>query len=476
MKKTKDVKRIINLIIGPLLPVMSVIFISNNIFSSIEIRAAVGTVAWMVYWWLTAPVDYAVTAFVPIIMNALVPMVPMNLIIQNYSSEIVMLLLGASILTVSWEITGLDKRISARFLKMIGPTLKSQIAFWFLLSTVLSMMLPNAIVVATITPVAVSMLKYVGEGDIEKSKIGCIILMAIAWGAGIGGIATPLGGSMNLVTIDYLQQLTGKEYLYIDWIIKFAPVTVFLIGVTITTLLILSPKNTNIKGTKQFFHDLYEKFPPMKKNEYICLYLFLIASGLSFTRQLYAELLPGLKPAYIFIIAGITTFILTEETGNRLMTWKVTQKKIIWELIFIFAGGLAAGALINNSGAAGEIGKYVSSLGLTGGYMTILTILAVTMILADLSSNTASAAISIPLVISIVQGLGLNAIPYVYIASIGVNIAYSMPTSIRAIPIGYGLPPKYMFKRGIGLTIVIIPILALLGYVLMKLWPAFSIA
>ena len=184
----------------------------------------------MAYWWVTGPVDYAVTAFIPIIVNAIIPMIPMNQVIQNYSSEIIMLLLGASILTVSWEITGLDKRISARFLTMIGPTLRSQIVFWFLLSTFLSTVLPNSIVVATITPIAVSMLRFVGEGEIENSKIGSVILMSIAWGAGIGGIATPLGGSMNLVTINYLQELTGKEYLYIDWIIKFAPITLFLIG------------------------------------------------------------------------------------------------------------------------------------------------------------------------------------------------------------------------------------------------------
>lgn len=471
-----DKRRTTNLLVGPLLLMLSIFLIPDAVFSTLPAKAAVGTVTWMAYWWVTGPVDYAVTAFIPIIVNAIIPMIPMNQVIQNYSSEIIMLLLGASILTVSWEITGLDKRISARFLTMIGPTLRSQIVFWFLLSTFLSTVLPNSIVVATITPIAVSMLRFVGEGEIENSKIGSVILMSIAWGAGIGGIATPLGGSMNLVTINYLQELTGKEYLYIDWIIKFAPITLFLIGVTLLTLMLISPKNTNIKGSKQYFQDLYAQFLKMKKNEYICLYLFVIASGLSFTRQLYANFLPGLKPAYVFILAGILTFLLIEENGQRLMTWKSTQKKIIWELIFIFAGGLAAGALINSSGAAEEIGVFVSSLGLTGGFMTVLAIVIVTIVLSDFTSNTATAAIAIPLVISITQGLGLNPIPYIYIASIGVNIAFTMPTSIRAIPVGYGLPPKYMFKKGLILTVVIIPVLALLAFTMMEYWPAFSIA
>jgi len=459
---------------GPILLTMAIFLLPDILFSTLSAKAAVGTVAWMSYWWISGPVDNAVTAFIPIIVNAFIPMIPMAQVLENYSSEIIMLLLGASILTVSWEITGLDERISAKFLTLIGPTLRSQLIFWFLLSTILSMVLPNSIMVATITPIAVSMLKYVGEGDIKNSEIGSIILMSIAWGAGIGGIATPLGGSMNLVTIDYLQQLTGEEFLFIDWIIKFAPITIFLIIITLAALILFSPKNVKIKGSKKYFQDLYKKFPKMSKNEYITLSLFIIAAGMSFTRQFYAEILPGLKPAYIFILAGVSSFFLTKENGERLMVWETTQKKIIWELIFIFAGGLSAGSLINDSGAAEEIGVFVSTLNLTGGFLTVLTIIVVTMFLSDITSNTATAAISIPLVISVMQGLEINPIPYIYIASIGVNIAFTMPTSIRAIPVGYGLSPKYMFKKGLSLTLIIIPLLAILAYLLLTYWPAFS--
>ena len=82
-----------------------------------------------------------------------------------------MLFRSASILTVSWEETGLDKRIAASLLGLIGDNLRIQLIFWFMLSTLLSAILPNAVVCATITPIAVSMLKYIGEGDIANSRI-----------------------------------------------------------------------------------------------------------------------------------------------------------------------------------------------------------------------------------------------------------------------------------------------------------------
>lgn len=163
-------KRTINLIIGPLLMFLFIEILPDSIFSTFAAKAAIGSVAWMAYWWVTGPVDYAVTAFLPIALNAIFQMTDMNLVIANYASETILLLLGASILTVSWEKTGLDKRIAAMFLKMVGSNLRMQLVFWFILSALLSAVLPNAVVCATITPIAVSMLNYIGEGNIKACK------------------------------------------------------------------------------------------------------------------------------------------------------------------------------------------------------------------------------------------------------------------------------------------------------------------
>ena len=221
-------KRLINLIRGPALLVLFIFILPSSVFDAFSSRAAIGTVAWMAYWWVTGPVDYAVTAFLPIALNALLQITDMTAVISNYASETIMLLLGASILTVSWEKTGLDKRIAAVFLKLVGSNFRTQLIFWFMLSMALSAVLPNAVVCATVTPIAVSMLNYIGEKDIANSKIGSKLLLTIAYAAGLGGLASPLGGAMNLVTVDYLQQLTGEEYMYISWVVRFLPIMIVL--------------------------------------------------------------------------------------------------------------------------------------------------------------------------------------------------------------------------------------------------------
>lgn len=99
-----------------------------------------------------------------------------------------------------------------------------------------------------------------------------------------------------------------------------------------------------------------------------------------------------------------------------------------------------------------------------------------TDILSDITSNTATAAVTMPIVISIIQGVGLNPIPYIYVATIGTNLSYMFPTSIRAIPIGYGLEPRYMLKEGWKLTLIVWGLMTLLSNLFLKYWPAFSLA
>ena len=467
-------KKMINLIIGPVLFALCCFLLPKSIFETLAARAAIGTVVWLAYWWVTRPVDLAVTAFLPIVINAFISMTGMSTVIANYFSETIILLFGSSILSVSMEITGLDKRIAAKFLGIIGENFRLQLIFWFILSTLLSAVLPNAVVCATITPIAVSMLKFAGEGDIKNSRIGSKLLLYIAYGVGVGGLFSPLGGAMNLVTVDYLQQVTCEEFMYYVWVIRFLPIMIVLIVSNIIFMLRDVKTADALPGSKTYFQEEYRRMGSMTKEEKCSLALFLVATVLAFTRSLYQKVLPGLKPAYVFLLCAIISFLITDKENKPVMKWKNVQGKIVWELIFVFAGGLAAGSLINGSDAAEAIGLAVSEMGLSGGFITVFVIVTLTLILSDVTSNTATASVALPIVISIVTGLNMNPVPWIYIATIGVNLSYMLPTSIRAIPVGYGLEPKYMLKEGWKMSIMVIILMSITAYLLLKYWPAFS--
>ncbi|HBD86480.1 MAG TPA: Di-and tricarboxylate transporter [Clostridiales bacterium] len=472
----KKLTRLINLILGPALFAAVSLLLPKQIFTTPEARIAVASITWIGYWWITLPVDFAVTALLPLAINAFFLVADMGSVLSQYASETIVLLFGASVLSVSWEETGLDKRIALTFLNLVGNRLPAQLVFWFLLSTFMSSILPNAVVVAILIPIAVSMLRYAGEGDIPNSSVGSLVLIIIAWGAGLGGLATPLGGAMNLVVVSYLEQVTGAEYIYINWVIRFLPIMAVLILTNLIYILLIMPKQRTLSGSGEFAAQMKAGMLKMNRDEIICLALFCIATVAAFTRQLYAPHLPGLKPAYVYIVCAILSFLIKKSDGTQVMRWSRVQGKISWELLLLFAGGLAVGKMLTGSGADSMLAAAIQNSGINNTFLLVFVIVAFTLVLSDVTSNTATAAISMPIVLSMTKALNLNPIPYIYVATIGVNLSYSLPTSIRAVPIGYGVPPKLMLKRGAILSVFVIILMTALGYLLIEYWPAFSTA
>ncbi len=474
-----DRKRLISLILGPLLMLLAALVLPDSYFG-LSARLAIGLVLWMACWWITMPVAVGVTALLPIGVNAIFNMVSMDSVISQYFSEIVVLLLGAEIIALTWERTGLDKRISLMVLCLVGPSMRRQIIVWFVLPAVLSMFLPNAVVCAIMTPLALSMLRYTGEGDVNSSKVAPIILVSIAWGAGIGGLGTPMGGAMNLVAVNYLEQLTGAEFMYTAWAVRLLPFLAVLIVVDLVYLMIIRPKSANLSGSTEFFRESFSNLGKMSRAEMCSLVLFAAATVLAFIRPIYTDLLPGLKPAYVFLIAGIVSFVLSfkqdEEKAEPLISWNKAEKGVSWGLLFLFAGGLALGTMISDTGAADGIAEIVANLNLDGGLLTILIFVTFTVVLAEVASNTAAAAIAVPVIVSITLALDLNPIPYIFITAAAFNCAYILPTSIRAIPVGHGLNPRYMMKNGVVLTVMGIVVITIMGYLMLRFWPAFSLA
>ncbi len=471
-KKLFNWTQITALLGGPLLFVLALLLLPDTLFG-FPARATVGTVFWMGFWWVRMPVSPAITALLPIAINAIFNLVPMNTVTSQYFSDIVVLLLGANMVSVSWEQTGLDKRLALKALCLIGPSLTRQIMVWFLAAVILSTVLPNAVVCAVLCPIAVSMIHHLrGNASVWNEEITFIILSCIAWGSGIGGLGTPLGGAMNLVAISYLEQLSGHEFLYFDWVLILLPVFCVILLVDLAYLLARRQKNITLSGTKAFFAERYASLPHMSRDEIVGLVLFLLPMVLAFLRSLYAEWFPALRPAYLFLLSGLLTFVLPRKDGSPISTWEQAEPRMEWGLLFLFAGGLAIGSMLNGTGATTACARFVEGLHLDGGIGTIFLFVTVTVLLAEIASNTAAAAIAVPLVIGIVKALGLNPVPYIFTTAAAFNVGYMLPTSVRAIPVAQGLSPAYLFRHGAWLSFLNILAITGCGWLLVRLWPS----
>ncbi len=167
---------------------------------------------------------------------------------------------------------------------------------------------------------------------------------------------------------------------------------------------------------------------------------------------------------------GLLAFTFEDEDGKALLTWEFAEKGVMWGMLFLFAGGLALGSLVTETGAALKMAEAITLLPLTGGLETVFAFTLFSTVLTEISSNTAAAAIAVPVVQSIAQALGLNPIPYLFVAIVAFNSAYVLPVSIRAIPVSYGLDPAELFKNGLLLSLCSVLLITVVGYLFIRYW------
>ena len=444
-----------------------------------ETRGGMGLLVWMGWWWIARPVHLAVTGLLPLAVAALFGLAPMEEVATSYSQDTILLLLGANILTSVWTRWGLDRRIGLASLLGVGIDTRRQILVWFLASAVLSGFLPNTIVAATMIPMVVAMLRSVGIEDLWNSRIGTALVIAVAWGTSAGGAATPLGGAPNLLTVGFIEEsITGREFLYLTWVTRLAPIAMVVVLVLFLFLrYAMRPEVAELAGSKEYIQAELRALGPMRPEEIWGLALFAIASALTFGRPLYAELLPSLTPAFAFITMAVASFVIRTREGP-LITWAFAQTHMLWGLFYLFAGGIALGRILSGSGAVEAFATALVPYAGSGGFMAVLVFSVLTMLLTQVTSNTAAIAIVVPVTISTFQSLDLNPVPFVYLVAVIGNCGFILPSSAGgpAVAAGYGVNLKTMAAKGLIASLLVLGTLIGLGYALARWWPPFGVA
>ena len=443
-----------------------------------EVRGSLGLLIWMSWWWIAMPVDLAVTAFLPPAVLAIFNFLPVSAILPAYSEQLVFLLLGANILSTLWRRWGLDRRIALVSLLTIGTGARQQLVAWFVVAAALSSILPNAVVAAAMMPVVIAMLRFVGIAELRTSAFGSGLLIAVAWGTSVGGAGTPLGGAHNLLIVQFIEQLVGREFLFTTWLVRLGPLTLLATAAAAWFMTAaLKPELERVEGTREYFSGELRRLGPMSAPERIGLAFFVAATVLSFTRQIYASWLPGLTPAFVFIGFGVLSFVVRHK-GEALLEWNYAEKQMTWGLIFLFAGGSALGQVLSDTGTAKFLADRLVPFAGGGPLTTIVVFSLIGIVVTQITSNTAAAAIVIPITISTCQGLAVNPMPYVYVAGAAVNFGLMLPSSSAgpAIAAGYGVDLKTMFWQGAKLTALLWALLVAAGYLMARFWPAFGSA
>ena len=477
MSDTARRLRVLHLTLGPLL-FFALAFLPV-VRPPYAVRCGLGLLLWMASWWLARPVHLAVTGLLPLAVVALFGFVPMSDVLPSYADELIILLVGANMLTTAWSRWGLDRRIALGSLATFGSGARRQIAAWFIVSALLATVLPRVVVAATMIPIVVAMLKFIGVEDLWNSKLGTSLVLAVAWGASLGGFLTPLGGAPNLLAMKFVQDsVTHHEFLFTTWMTRLAPLTIAVVlGVLVYIVTVCESEIAEAPRSRVYFLQELRTLGAMVNAERWALVLFVVATVLAFSRGAYDRLLPSFTPAYAFLSLGLAAFAVRTR-GEPLLTWEFAQGQMMWGLFYVFAGGNALGAVLNKTGTAQFLATGIIPYASHGPLIAIIVFGTITMVVAQIISNVATVAIMVPIAISVFKGLGVNPIPYIYVIIAAGHCGFMLPSSAgsSALAAGYGINLRSMFVLGFGAALICLAVIIIVSYVSLLVWPGFALA
>ncbi len=438
----------------------------------------------MALWWISEAIPVTVTALIPMVLFPLLRVSNYRYSLypsyfsafEQYSNYLIFLFLGGFVIAASIRKWGLDKRISYTILNIFG-TKPSRVILGFMISTAfLSMWISNTATTALMMPVALAVLI---QSNLRpgKSSFGLALMLSIAYAASIGGLGTLIGTPPNGIAAGFISQLVGKEITFALWIRIGLPMMIIFLPLAWRYILWRSPPEIDeIGGGKDIIKESMKQLGPLSVGERNTLLVFVFTAIAWATRSSISigntTLLLGwsswfggyfswVHDSTISIFAIILLFLLPVDfkKAKFTMDWKAAEKYVPWGTLILFGGGLTLGKAIANTGMASWIASYLTLFANVPMLLLILLIVTMAVLLSEVTSNTATAAMLMPIMFALGSAINKDPTAFMICAAVATSLVFALPvaTPPNAIVFGTGyVKIEKMAKIGILLDVVAI--------------------
>jgi sodium-dependent dicarboxylate transporter 2/3/5 len=400
-------------------------------------------------WWVFEPIPIPVTSLIPLAMFPLVGVLTPAQVGAAYGSPLILLLLGGFMLSTALEKSGAHRRLALNMVNLFGGQGGRPLVFGFMLAAaVLSMWISNTATTLMLLPIALA--------TIEKAnnpRLTVALLLGIAYAASVGGIGTPIGTPPNLLFMQAYADITGTPLSFLDWMVMALPLVVIfvpLIGLWLTRNL-TTVENLDLPAVGQWRLE--------EKRTFI---VFAITALLWITRQEpwggWSELLalPKANDASVALLAVVVMFLVPNGKGGQLLDWEHAVK-IPWGILILFGGGIAIASAFGASGLSASIGEVLSELSVLPTLLLILGIALGVTFLTELTSNTATTALLMPILAAAALAANIDPLLLMVPAAMSASCAFMFPvaTGPNAIMFGSGrIPIQTMVREGLALNLI----------------------
>jgi len=473
-------KKKIGLVLGPLLFVSVLLFVHPEGMSK-PAQAVLASTLWIAVWWVTEAVPIAVTALLPIVLFPISNALSLSETTASYGHKYIFLFIGGFILSIVIEKWDLHKRIALNIIRIVGTNVV-QIILGFMLSTAfLSMWISNTATAVMILPVGMAIVLQLKDNPLtnadENLIFGKALMLAIAYSASIGGVATLIGTPPNLVLAGVVEKTYGIEITFAQWFMFGLPISIILLFISwfYLTRYAFTFKQKSFPGGKTEIEKQLKSLGKLSYEEKLVLIVFSLTALAWITRSFFlSKFIPNIDDTIIAIFFAVVLFILPSSKKNiPLLTWK-DAVKIPWGILLLFGGGMALALGFQETGLAEWIGSQLTALETVPLLLLLLILITSVNFLTEITSNLATTAMLLPVLVSLAQAIGVH--PYFLLVgtTVAASCAFMLPvaTPPNAVVFGSGyLKIDDMVKKGIWMNIVSIFLLTLIVYyVLPFLW------
>jgi sodium-dependent dicarboxylate transporter 2/3/5 len=384
-------------------------------------------------------------ALIPIFLAPLDSKFALTEVLSWAADPVILLFFAGFILGVATERTGLDKRLLNIAVQRSGDSYAMFLLVVITISAFLSMWISNiaaaALVFACLQPALVEL----GQDDILRR----VVLIGVAVGADLGGIATPIGTGPNAIAIASISP--AQPISFLSWMIFAFPLAV---GMLVIGFLLLRWRTL---GSETHWPNLNHRLIIEEPSEGNAPQKILVAILICTATAWLAQPLHGIPAPIVAIVAVVVVFASRILTGSDL-------RKVDWSTLLLIAGGITLGRLLEQSGAVATLSSQLS----VGELHPVLLLLVFCLASAGLSavmSNTATAVLLIPLALAFMPAPS-TAILIAISASFGIPLIISTPPNAMAFGQG-GIRFGDMFWPGLVIMLLGCAIVASTGrYVL----------
>lgn len=443
----------------------------------VKAKACLAVVVWMVLWWLFEPVPIPVTSLLPIPLFPMFGIATASQTMTPYASNTIFLFMGGFILAIAVQRWRLDKRIALTTLKLVGTKASSIVGGFLLASAVLSMWVSNTATAAMMVPIAMAVLSLVrssANGPIDRAEenFSVAMLLAVAYGASIGGMATIIGSPPNGIYARFMEQNYGTAVSLAQWMKVGLPITLLLLPLTWLALTKVLFRNTlsEVKGGSAWVQSELAKLGPLSKGEKIVLAVFCTAILLwSFGGMLRPIAIGDLHPfkslsdASIAMLCGIALFCIPVGKDRHVLDWSDT-KDLPWGVLLLFGGGLSMAAGLNLTGCGHIISANAGIFAGLPKWLALVGVGFVVMMASNFTSNTALAATLMPLFAAASEPMGIPVDQLLMVTALSASCAFMMPvgTPPNAIVFSTGrMKITHMVKAGALVTLIAVMVIGL---------------